>query len=238
MSTALVPPAAALDRPAREAVRFVTAPQALLGLGLLLLVAGPSVLLGASLGEVLLVVLGLTVLLGAGLTSLLHRRPGSRQRAEVSTRETLRTAGAERAVDGWIEALDLPGGPVGHVVLNPAGVFVVASSWHGVALTGHAMHELAARVADDAERTRTALHARGATAGVRPVVVVWGAGEANLPAAGLETDDVLFLRGSELAALLRWSASSGGAWTYQQAADCLLDLADVPATARILTGTR
>ncbi len=98
--------------------------------------------------------------------------------AEEWTRSALRRALGRRYV--IVHDIQLGSGNIDHVVIGPAGVFVVETKWSGerwASPEGASRIDTARKQAKDgARRVQRALDAAGVVALPRPVVVLWGGG--------------------------------------------------------------
>lgn len=155
-----------------------------------------------------------------------------------STREAITSTAPAGGLHGWVEALDLPDVRVDHLVLDGAGVAVVQSSWHDTAVTQSVLTELATKAVAAADETTTIVRDLGCEAVVRPLVVVWGSAQDDVPAGGFATGGALVLRGADLEAYLAWSASSNDVFSFDAAVDLLVGLEAVPTADRVVSTVR
>lgn len=132
---------------------------------------------------------------------------------EDNTRDELRRARRRRLVWDWVDSVELERGDIDHlVVTRRGGILAVDSKWRTALRTGDPSEM--ARAASDARRRAQGLtnphlrRERGAHRGlgraheVRPVVVLWGAAQEELPAVR-DHDGVTFVPGRDLLAWLR-----------------------------------
>jgi hypothetical protein len=128
---------------------------------------------------------------------------------EEATRDELRRAKRKGVVWGWIDSIELQAGDLDHLVLPRKGGFVVIDSkWRSDGTTVGAMTDSARRARLRAEalaqtllRPERASHrAKVNAVGVRPLVVIWGPAQHQVPDA-FQVDGVDFVGGR---ALIDW----------------------------------
>ncbi len=185
----------------------------------------------------------LSVVQGAFLT---HEREAIQQVrgawGEENTREELKRARRRRLVWGWVDSIELKAGDIDHlVVTRRGGLLAIDSKWRTdpSPSSGHVdqMAEEALRAARRAEWVAGSLlrkepgghRARVSAQRVRPVVVIWGKAQSQLP-AGYSAHGVPFVRGREF---LKWLRTVEGETVTRAAArDLVTRLGDFRATAR------
>ncbi len=140
---------------------------------------------------------GVFILASIGLIFLMHT--GSIWQlagayGEDNTREELRKAMRRGAVWGWVDNLEVADGDVDHLVVTPAGVIAVDSKWHARELTSELVRADVESAAAAARRARLVLRSIGHLVDVKPLVVVWGRGQRDVP-EGRAVGAVVFVRG-------------------------------------------
>lgn len=134
---------------------------------------------------------------------------------EEFTRDELRRAKKKRSVWGWVDSINLQAGDLDHLVLTRSGGFVaIDSKWRSDGRDTAEMARSAARARLRAEAvTRSLLksergghRAKVHAAPVRPVVVIWGPAQHNVP-DNFEVDGIEFVGGRRL---LAWLQSLSG----------------------------
>jgi len=129
---------------------------------------------------------------------------------EDNTRETLRKAQRGKLIWGWVDSVNLQRGDLDHLVVSRSGgVVVIDSKWRNQ-ITDHAeIIEAAKRAAtrsDGVMRTllkaeRGGHRAKGNSIRVTPLVVIWGAAQAEVPEV-VRADGVEVVSGQGLLAWL------------------------------------
>ncbi len=134
---------------------------------------------------------------------------------EEATRDELRRAKRKGVVWGWIDSIELQAGDLDHLVLPRRGGFVVVDSkWRGDGADPVEMASSAGRARLRAEAlTRTLLKSERAShranvnsVGVKPLVVIWGPAQHQVPDA-FQVDGVDFIGGR---ALVTWLGALPG----------------------------
>jgi hypothetical protein len=109
---------------------------------------------------------------------------------EEATRDELRRAKKKRIVWDWVDSINLQVGDLDHlVVTRNCGIIAVDSKWRSDGRDADAMAESAARARLRAEGVARSLlkaergshRARGHAVTVRPLVVIWGPAQQQLP---------------------------------------------------------
>jgi hypothetical protein len=133
---------------------------------------------------------------------------------EENTREELKRARRRRLIWGWVDSISLRAGDIDHlVVTRRGGLVAIDSKWrnHHTSEDITTMAQAAARVRLRAEGlTQTLLvsergarhRARTNSFTVRPVVVMWGAAQHEVP-EGAVVDGIEFIAGRRLTKWLR-----------------------------------
>lgn len=145
---------------------------------------------------------------------LAHERDAIRQLrgawGEEATRDELRRAKKKRAIWGWVDSINLQVGDLDHlVVTRNGGLIAVDSKWRSDGNDIGAMAESAARARLRAEGVARSLlkaergshRARGHAVTVRPLVVIWGPAQHQVPDES-EINGIPFVGGRRLQAWL------------------------------------
>lgn len=136
---------------------------------------------------------------------------------EESTRDELRRAERKGLIWGWVDSVGLQAGDIDHlVVTRSGGIIAIDSKFRNradaqdresmvrsarkVALRANALMQTLTR------RERGAHRADGSPIKVTPVVVLWGAVQAELP-EGAQVEGIEFVGGKHL---VQWLASQSG----------------------------
>lgn len=132
---------------------------------------------------------------------------------EENTRDELKRARRRRLIWGSVDSIELQVGDIDHlVVTRRSGVVAIDSKWRSdvEAEDLHAMARSAQRTALRAEAvirsvldsSRSGRRASGKSVRVTPLIVVWGAAQADVP-QDAHVEGVRFLKGRDLIAWLR-----------------------------------
>lgn len=132
---------------------------------------------------------------------------------EENTRSELERAQRKRLIWGWVDSVNLEQGDIDHLVVTRAGGLVaIDSKWRNQ--TDAADRESMARAARKArlraeglvqtllKREHGTHRARGATARVTPLLVLWGAAHHSIP-EGAQVDGIDVVSGRRLIAWLK-----------------------------------
>lgn len=129
---------------------------------------------------------------------------------EEATRDELRRAKRKRTVWGWVDSINLQAGDLDHLVVTRNGGLIAADSkWRSDGKDTNAMAQSAARARLRAEGVARSLlksergshRARGHAVVVRPLVVIWGPAQHQVP-DGCEINGIPFVGGRRLQAWL------------------------------------
>jgi hypothetical protein len=129
---------------------------------------------------------------------------------EEATRDELRRAKKKRIVWDWVDSINLQVGDLDHVVVTRnCGLIAVDSKWRSDGRDADAMAESAARARLRAEGVARSLlkaergshRARGHAVTVRPLVVIWGPAQHQVPDEW-EVNGIPFVGGRRLQAWL------------------------------------
>ncbi|MGJ9422665.1 nuclease-related domain-containing protein [Aeromicrobium sp. CF3.5] len=136
---------------------------------------------------------------------------------EENTRNELRRAERKRSIWGWVDSVGLQAGDIDHLVVSRSGgIIAIDSKWRNradahdqesmvrsarkVALRANALVQTLTR------RERGAHRADGSPVTVTPVVVLWGASQADLP-DNARIEGIEFVAGKRL---VHWLATRSG----------------------------
>jgi hypothetical protein len=122
---------------------------------------------------------------------------------EDNTRDELKKAVTRRYIWGWVDNIEVSDGDIDHLIIAPAGVFAVDSKWHARKLNSSLLAKDVRSATIAAAKARSVLRSIKRPLDVHPVVVVWGAGEKDVPAGGGLIDGVGVVAGHEIAAWLQ-----------------------------------
>lgn len=150
---------------------------------------------------------------------------------EDNTRDELKRARRRRLVWGWVDSISLRAGDIDHlVVTRRGGLVAIDSKWRNqhtsedIAAMAHAAARARLR-AEGLTQTllasdRTARHrARANPLPVKPVVVIWGAAQDEIPDRAT-VDGIDFIAGRRL---LKWLRQVDGHPVTRDAAEDILD---------------
>lgn len=129
---------------------------------------------------------------------------------EDNTRDALKRAKRRRLISGWVDNLETQSGDVDHLVITRSGeVLALDSKWHAdTDPTACARDTEAAWRAS--RKARLILKSLGYDVPVRPVVVIWGGAQSDLPAGHLVVGGIDVVKGSELVPWLKQFSSPIG----------------------------
>ena len=150
---------------------------------------------------------------------------------EENTRDELKRARRRRLIWGWVDSISLRAGDIDHlVVTRRGGLVAIDSKWRNQHTSQDvaAMAQSAARVRLRAEgltqtllaSERSARHrARANPLTVKPVVVMWGAAQDDVP-VGATVDGIEFIAGRQL---MKWLRQADGHPVSKDAARDVLE---------------
>lgn len=147
---------------------------------------------------------------------------------EEATRDELRRAKRKRVIWGWVDSISLQAGDLDHlVVTRNGGLIAVDSKWRNDGRDTGAMAESAARARMRAEGVARSLlksergshRARGHAVTVRPLVVIWGPAQHQVP-DDWEINGIPFVGGRRLRT---WLEDLDGEQVSQSAAKETID---------------
>ncbi|HEY0891351.1 MAG TPA: hypothetical protein VGE38_17260 [Nocardioides sp.] len=130
---------------------------------------------------------------------------------EDATRDELRRARRKRLIWGWVDSISLAAGDLDHVVVTRGGgLLSIDSKWRSDGRDTDVMARSAARARRRAEGVAQSLlksergshRAKGHAVTVRPLVVIWGPAQHQVPDQ-FEVDGIPFVGGRRLVAWLR-----------------------------------
>ena len=143
---------------------------------------------------------------------------------EDNTRDGLKWATRRRCIWGSIDNIELANGDIDHLVITSGGAIAIDSKWHATARNHAGLAEDVRRANAAAAKAKSVLRSLGRPMDVRPVVVMWGAGQLDLPEGGGQFEGVDIVAGVHLRRWLR--GLSTGDLERDQARVLLNDLAD------------
>lgn len=156
---------------------------------------------------------------------------------EEATRDELRRAKRKRLIWGWVDSITLKAGDLDHVVVTRSGgLLSIDSKWRSDGRDTDAMARSAANARRRAEGVAQSLlksergthRAKGSAVAVRPLVVIWGPAQHQVPDE-FEIDGIPFVGGSRM---LSWLGNLNGEPVSEGAAkDALQRLEQYRATA-------
>jgi hypothetical protein len=122
---------------------------------------------------------------------------------EDNTRDELKKAVTRRYIWGWVDNIEVSDGDIDHLIIAPAGVFAVDSKWHARKLNSSLLAKDVRSATIAAAKARSVLRSLKRPLDVHPVLVVWGAGEKDVPGGGGLIDGVDVVAGHDIAAWLQ-----------------------------------
>lgn len=129
---------------------------------------------------------------------------------EDNTRDILKWAMRRRLIYGWVDNVEVQGGDVDHLVATSNGWIAIDSKWHSSGLDATVIERDATRALQAARRARLVLRSLKSADDVRPVAVVWGGNQSDIPEGTQTAHGVDFISGSHLKRWLRNQPRGGG----------------------------
>ena len=191
-------------------------------LGFLMTVLLDGYLLGLAHGLLVGALVGLVVLAFLANTGSIWQLAGAW--GEDNTRDELKWAARRRYVWGSIDNVELANGDIDHLVITSGGVIAIDSKWHASVRNHAGLTEDVRRATAAAAKAKSVLRSLKRPMEVRPVVVMWGAGQHGIPEGGGQVDAVEIVAGKHLRQWLRGLGT--GDLDREQARVLLKDLAD------------
>ena len=143
---------------------------------------------------------------------------------EDNTRDVLKWATRRRYIWGSIDNIELANGDIDHLVITSGGVIAIDSKWHASVRNHAGLTEDVRRATAAAAKAKSVLRSLKRPTEVRPVVVMWGAGQHGVPEGGDQVEGVEIVAGKHLR---QWLRSLGnGDLERDQARVLLHELAD------------
>lgn len=119
---------------------------------------------------------------------------------EDNTRSELKTARKRGLIWGAVDSIEVGGIDIDHLVIAPGGALAIDSKWHFGELRRTSLERDTWRAKEGARKAASVLrsaHIRTPME-VSPLVVVWGRGQREIPAEGIEFNGVQIVAGADL----------------------------------------
>jgi hypothetical protein len=144
---------------------------------------------------------------------------------EDNTRDVLRGAKRRGLIYGWIDNLEIEGGDVDHLVIASWGLVAIDSKWHTGTLDEESVQHDCSRALAAARRARLILRSEKYGGEPETVVAVWGAQQLQVPAMGMQREEVTIIRGRNLRGWLKSRRDEPTIYS-RSTADALLERLD------------
>ena len=122
---------------------------------------------------------------------------------EDNTRDELKHAARQSHIWGSIHNIELANGDIDHLVITAGGVIAIDSKWHVSSRDPSGLTDDVRRATAAAAKAKSVLRSLKRPMDVRPVVVIWGAGQHDVPEGGGQVEGVDVVAGKDLRRWLR-----------------------------------